>query len=237
MARFRNLLLALTPAFALGCAASPARHVADTTLSAPNVEVFLTSSAGDHIRRVKISEAPQTPSVTGTVDRSQKRQKFLGVGGSLTQASAAALYTLSPEKRQEVLDAYFGPDGAHYGLSRTHIASSDFSEYSYTYSPQAGVFSIEEDRRNGLLALIKDARDVEGARFELMASPWTAPPWMKDNHAFYDPGKRRGGTLLESNYEAYAQYLVDYVRAYGAEGSPIWSISPVNEPQGNAGSW
>ncbi|MEL6547529.1 MAG: glycosyl hydrolase family 30, partial [Myxococcota bacterium] len=125
------------------------------------------------MRRVELPEARATPSVTVTVDRSRKRQKFLGVGGSLTQASAAALNSLSPEKRRQVLDAYFGPDGAHYGLSRTHIASSDFSEYSYTYSPQAGLFSIEEDHRNGLLDLIKDARAVTGARFELMASPWT----------------------------------------------------------------
>ncbi|MEM6732195.1 MAG: glycosyl hydrolase family 30, partial [Myxococcota bacterium] len=148
----------------------------------------------------------------------QPRQRFYGVGGSLTQASAAALRTISPEKRHEVLVAYFGEQGARYGLSRTHIASSDFSEYSYTYSPEPGVFSIEEDRKNGLLDLIRDARSVPGASFELMASPWTAPPWMKDNAAYYDSKTRRGGRLLEEHYDAFARYLVNYVQAYAREG-------------------
>ncbi|MEO1172282.1 MAG: glycoside hydrolase family 30 beta sandwich domain-containing protein, partial [Myxococcota bacterium] len=167
----------------------------------------------------------------------QPRQVFLGVGGSLTQASAAALSTLSEEKRKEVLAAYFGAEGAAYGLSRTHIGSSDFSQYSYSHSPSPDTFSIDEDRRNGLLALIQDARASAGADFKLIASPWTAPPWMKDNNQFFDPVGRRGGRLLKEYYRAYAEYFVNTIQAYAHEGIPVWAVTPVNEPNGNAGSW
>ncbi|MEL6348498.1 MAG: glycoside hydrolase family 30 protein [Myxococcota bacterium] len=203
------------------------------------VRVYLTSSAGDQMREMGVSEA--TPAATIAILSDQKRQVFYGVGGSLTQASAAALAELSPQKRRAVLDAYFGENGARYGLSRTHIASSDFSESTYTYAPEADPslsgFSIEADRKNGLLALIKDARAAPGADFDLIASPWTAPPWMKDNNQFYDTSARRGGTLLEEHIETFANYLVAYIEAYRAEGIPIWAITPVNEPQGNGGSW
>ncbi len=199
--------------------------------------MFLTSSAGDHMREISSAHSSGEPSAHIRVVRDRPRQVFFGVGGSLTQASAAALKTLTPEKRREVLEAYFGEDGARYSLSRIHIASSDFSEYSYTYSPAPGVFSIEEDQKNGLIALIRDAQSVPGSSFRIVASPWTAPPWMKDNGKYYDPKERRGGRLLEEHRGAFADYLVKYIRAYASQGIPIWAITPVNEPQGNNGSW
>lgn len=171
----------------------------------------------------------------------QVRQTFLGVGGSLTQASAAALRELSPAKRTEVLAALFGTDGARYALSRTHIGSSDFSEYSYSYAPDADPslagFSVAEDERNGLIQLIQDAKAIPGANFQLIASPWTAPAWMKDNGKLYEPERGRGGTLLREHYDTFARYFVAYLQAYAKRNIDIWAITPVNEPQGNAGTW
>lgn len=181
--------------------------------------------------------APATTAIN--VFPNRERQVFLGVGGSLTQASAAALSKLSEEKRAEVLAAYFGPDGAGYALSRTHVGSSDFSEYSYSYAPDADPslagFSIDEDRQNGLLQLITDAQAVPGASFQIVASPWTAPPWMKDNGQYYEPG--RGGRLLAEHYDTFARYFVAYLQAYQEAGVDIWALTPVNEPMGNGGNW
>ena len=183
----------------------PAETPADSG-EARRARVFLTSRAGDAMREtgaislVVPTAGPAEATAAINVYPDRERQVFHGVGGSLTQASAAALGKLSPEKRAEVLAAYFGPDGAGYALSRTHVGSSDFSEYSYDYAPDddpslAG-FSIEEDRQNGLLELITDAQAVPGASFRIVASPWTAPPWMKDNGKYY--GQGRGGRLLEA---------------------------------------
>ena len=41
-------------------------------------------------------------------------------------------------------------------------------------------FSIEEDRSD-LIPMIKDAMAISEDGFKIFASPWTAPPWMKDN--------------------------------------------------------
>jgi len=224
----------------------PAETPADSG-EARRARVFLTSRAGDAMREtgaislVVPTAGPAEATAAIHVYPGRERQAFHGVGGSLTQASAAALGKLSPEKRAEVLAAYFGPDGAGYALSRTHVGSSDFSEYSYDYAPDddpslAG-FSIEEDRQNGLLELITDAQAVPGASFRIMASPWTAPPWMKDNGKYYDPGQRRGGRLLEGHYDTFARYFVAYLQAYREAGVDIWALTPVNEPMGNGGNW
>jgi len=217
---------------------------ATTGSDGSSARVLLTSAAGDSARevgRAAFTEGKATGDIRITVHPDRMRQVFLGVGGSLTQASAAALKKLSPAKRAEVLEAYFGKDGAQYALSRTHIASSDFTEYSYTYAPKKEAelkdFSIEEDRKNGLLDLIKDAQKVSGAQFQLIASPWTAPPWMKDNGKFYDSPKGRGGKLLEQHHATFARYFARYIEAYKKEGIDIWAVTPVNEPQGNNGTW
>lgn len=209
-----------------------------------DAQIFRTSSTGnatEAVGSVQLTSAAVEATVRVKVHPDRHQQVFLGVGGSLTQASAAALSKLSPAKRQEVLVAYFGTDGAQYALSRTHVGSSDFTEYSYSYAPKGDPtladFSVEEDEKNGLLQLIHDAQKVPGASFDLIASPWTAPPWMKDNGKYYESEKGRGGRLLEQHYETFARYMVKYIQAYRAKGIDIWALTPVNEPQGNAGTW
>jgi glucosylceramidase len=187
-------------------------------------------------------EAPRGPAQVEVVVRADRpRQTWLGVGGSLTQASASVLATLTAPRRRQVLAALFGPDGARYALSRTHVASCDFSTSSYTYAaeddPSLAGFSIQVDRENGHLDLIRDALATPGAAFRLIASPWSAPPWMKDNGRLFDPVKRRGGRLLVEHYPTFARYLARYVESYAAEGVPIWALTPVNEPHGNQGTW
>ncbi len=237
-------LLLVTAALLAACeACSPGATPADSN-GVRRAKVFLTSRAGDAMREtgdVAFGAPSSGTAARITVHPDRERQLFHGIGGSLTQASAAALAALSPEKRAEVLEAYFGTDGAQYALSRTHIGSSDFSEYSYSYAPEEDAslagFSIDEDVRNGLLTLIQDAQAVPGADFRMIASPWSAPAWMKDNGKLYEPERRRGGRLLESHYDTFARYFVAYLRAYADSGVDTWAITPVNEPQGNGGNW
>jgi glucosylceramidase len=58
-----------------------------------------------------------------------------------------------------------------------------------------------------------------------MASPWTAPTWMKTNQAF------KGGSLLPEFYEAYAQYFVKYIKEMAKHGIAIHAVTPQNEPE------
>jgi len=45
-------------------------------------------------------------------------------------------------------------------------------------------------------------------QLKIVASPWTAPAWMKENNDWYSKGW--GGALLSTNYDAFARYMVKY---------------------------
>jgi glucosylceramidase len=208
------------------------------------MDALLTSAAGDAQRVVSLADlAPPAPPAAPPlrVREDRPRQNLWGVGSSLTQASASALTSLTPSARAEVLRRAFAPDEAAFSLVRTHIGSCDFSTSSYCYAPEPDPalrgFSLDVDRGNGLLDLLRDARDVPGAAFRLIASPWTAPPWMKDNGRFHEPEARRGGRLLPEHHETFALYTARYVEEMAAEGLDIWALTPVNEPHGNQGTW
>lgn len=208
------------------------------------MHAVLTSARGDAQRVVTLDEvAPRgaAPAAALCVDPHEERQTVLGIGTSLTQASAVALSSLTAERRREVLELAFGPRGAGFSMIRTHIGSCDFSTSSYCYAPDpdpalAG-FSLDVDRENGHLDLLRDAHAVEGASFRTIASPWTAPPWMKDNGRYHDPEGHRGGRLLPEHRETFARYTAAYVEAMAAEGVDVWGLTPVNEPHGNRGTW
>jgi glucosylceramidase len=156
-------------------------------------------------------------------------QSFLGIGGAITDASAEVFAQLPPEKQQEFLTAYYDPEqGIGYSLARTPIHSSDFSSGSYTYIEEgdAGLktFSIEHDRAYKI-PLIKKAIETAGGSLMLYASPWSPPAFMKDNNDML-----HGGKLLPEYRDAWALYYTRFIKAYEAEGMPIWGITVQNEP-------
>ena len=206
------------------------------------LRAVVTSSAG--LLQQPLHLADRRAGSTGasvTVHPDRPRQTIYGIGSSLTQASAAVLQRLPAATRRRVLQAAFGPDGACFSMVRTHIGSCDFSTHSYCHAPEPDAalagFSLDADRDIGLLALLRDAATVPGADFRLIASPWTAPPWMKDNGRYFEPDAKRGGRLLAEHYGTFARYTARYIRAMAAEGLPIWALTPVNEPHGNQGTW
>jgi glucosylceramidase len=201
-----------------------------------SVSIFQTTREGDRLATVAPLSLPEgAPARSLKVDTAKTYQTLIGIGGSFTESGAQVLYELSEEQQAAVFEAYFSPEGAHLSLTRTHVASCDFSVRNYTYAPVAGDvelehFTIEADRTY-LLPMIKSAQAVEGAQFKIMASPWTAPPWMKSNQTW------NGGELLPEHYGTFADYMVRYIKAYADEGIPIWAITPVNEPLGNGANW
>ena len=198
------------------------------------VEVYETSASGNQL--TKITEFPSAENVdTIQINPEEAFQKITGFGGSFTESSAYLLNKLSKENRSKIMEAYFGESGARYSLTRTHISSCDFSLSNYTYAPVEGDlelthFSIEEDR-DDLIPMIKEAMAITKDGFEIVASPWTAPPWMKDNNAYV------GGKLLPEHYDTFALFFSKYLDAYKAEGIDIWGLTPVNEPHGNGNNW
>lgn len=239
--------------------ASAADHETAVAMKSPIIRVgttstdfIQTSAEGDRLKPmppVHFQRAKAKGCVTVTVNPAIRRQTLEGIGGALTEASAYVLAHLPKGKRGEVLDRFYGPKGARFTMARTHIGACDFSvvgKYSYADVPgDVGLqhFSIAPDQRGfpgtkeptyALLPLIKDAL-ARNPHLKIVASPWSAPAWMKDNQDWYGQGK--GGSLLPEHYDTFARYLVRYLQAYRAEGVKVWAITPENEPLGNGGQW
>ncbi|MEO1653055.1 MAG: glycoside hydrolase family 30 protein, partial [Bacteroidota bacterium] len=203
---------------------------------APKLElaVYETSAKGNQL--TQLSEfTPSEEAITIKLDPEQTFQTITGFGGSFTEASAHLLNKLGAENREKVLEAYFGDSGAKYSLTRTHMNSCDFSLSNYSYAPKAGdkeleSFSIEEDK-DDIIPMIKDAIAKSTSGFRIISSPWTAPPWMKDNEDWM------GGKLLPEYYDTWAMFFAKYVDAYQAEGIDIWGFTVENEPLGNDSNW
>ncbi|MFY0654712.1 MAG: glycoside hydrolase family 30 protein [Cyclobacteriaceae bacterium] len=198
------------------------------------VEVYETAANGNKLTRLSDFNTSEEK-VAINLRPDQTFQKITGFGGAFTESSAYLLNRLGDENRKKVLNAYFGRDGANYSLTRTHINSCDFSLTNYSYAPVADDkelenFSIEEDM-DDLIPMIKDALNTSEDGFKIFASPWTAPPWMKDNKDWV------GGKLLPEYYDTWALFFSKYLDAYKAQGIDIWGLTVENEPHGNGNNW
>jgi glucosylceramidase len=164
------------------------------------------------------------------VDTTRRFQTHLGFGGAFTEAAATVWQALPEPAREQLLRDCFDPVHGHgYTLGRVHINSCDFALGNYAHVERPGdfaldSFSIERDRR-ALLPFIRAAQRVAGRPLQLLASPWSPPAWMKTNGDM-----NHGGRLKPECRSAWAQCFVRFIRAYEAEGVPIWGVSVQNEP-------
>jgi glucosylceramidase len=199
-----------------------------------SADIYETSASGNAL--TKIASSPSSnQAVEIEIHPEEKFQTITGFGGSFTQATATLLNKLSAANRSKILAAYFGKDGAQYSLTRTHINSCDFSTHNYAYAAIPGDtalqhFTIAEDQKT-LIPIIKEAMKMSEDGFKIIASPWTAPPWMKDNNDW------KGGKLLPQYRTTWANYFSKYIAAYQKEGIDIWSVTVENEPLGNGNNW
>lgn len=198
------------------------------------IEVYETSASGHKLTKLMGFEAQGETAILKILPE-EKFQTITGFGGSFTEASAYLLNQISAENRDKILEAYFGESGARYSLTRTHMNSCDFSLNNYSYAPVENDkaldhFSIQEDQ-DDILPMIKEAMAKSKDGFKIIASPWTAPPWMKDNNDW------RGGKLLPEYYDTWALFFSKYVDAYRSEGIDIWGFTVENEPLGNDNNW
>ena len=199
------------------------------------VQVYETSATGNSLKKITDFSQNSNP-ITITLNPEEKFQTITGFGGAFTESSAYLVTKLSEANRKKIMNAYFGADGANYSLTRTHINSCDFSLKHYAYAMVDGDknlehFSIEEDKNNNLIPMILQAKAISKEGFKIIASPWTSPPWMKDNKNWV------GGKLLPEYYDTWALYFSKYIDAYKKEGIDIWGVTVENEPHGNGNNW
>jgi glucosylceramidase len=231
-----------------------------------SVQVLLTSEAGGRLEscdQVSFKKG-NTPDRHIKIEPGFKNQTIEGIGSSFTESSAFVLAHLEPSRRQEVMENIYGHSGANFSIARTPIGSTDFSvegKYCYQNSETSENFDISVDKDGfdpdqypgikdphfDILPMIKEALDIKtrqsDSTLNIVASAWTAPPWMKDIEDWFVGGspengfKGTGGSLKPEHQSTYANYLIKYLKSYQQEGIPIWAITPVNEPGGNNGQW
>ncbi len=166
------------------------------------------------------------------VDANQTFQSIDGFGNCLTDGSATLIHKMNPEARAAILKELFATDGNNIGISylRVSLGASDLSEKPFTYDDLAAgetdfnlqKFSIEPNRKD-LIPVLKEILRINPT-IKILASPWSAPTWMKTNNEF------KGGSLKKECYEVYANYFVKYIKDMKAEGITIDAITIQNEP-------
>lgn len=220
MTTIRPVLFAVAAALALSGSAA----------EAGDIQVWLTTQDATKqlAREADISFADGRQAATITIDTDIRYQEIVGFGAALTDASAWLIQTKMTEaQRTALLNELFGR-GLGLSFTRLTIGASDFSRRQYSFDdqpkgardPDLKDFSIE---RAEVLPVIKQAL-VINPQLKIMASPWSAPGWMKSSDSLIQ------GSLLPEAFPAYAEYFRRTIDAYAAEGVPLYAITIQNEP-------
>jgi glucosylceramidase len=170
--------------------------------------------------------------LTIEVDSSQAFQNMDGFGFTLTGGSAYVINRLPATEKTALLRELFSNDDNAIGVSylRLSMGASDLDASVFSYDDVgAGQTDINLDKfslapdKTELIPLLKEILAIQPA-IKLLATPWSAPVWMKDNNSTI------GGSLQTKYYDVYAKYFLKYIQQMKAEGITIDAITPQNEP-------
>jgi glucosylceramidase len=202
--------------------------------SAQTVSLYLTAPDRSALLALQppIAFTPAASAQTITVNAAKTYQTIDGFGFALTGGSAQLIEHMDPAKRADLLHNLFttGGDGIGVSYLRLTIGSSDMNDHVYSYDDLApnqtdvpmAHFSLEPDKSD-VIPVMKQILAID-PKIKTLASPWSAPLWMKTN------GAAKGGVLEPKYFAAYATYLTRYVEGMKAEGIPIDTLTIQNEP-------
>ena len=164
------------------------------------------------------------------VDARQSYQEMLGFGFALTGGSAELLMKMPEAERSAILRELFSTEPGCLGISvvRLTVGASDMNSFVFSYDDMP---EGKTDYELKHFSLSQDLKDVVPVMQEIvalnpsiwiMASPWSAPAWMKEKYDVrggkmrwrkdasgrIDPGAdrypRRGGNRVSCGQEGGA---------------------------------
>lgn len=169
------------------------------------------------------------------INRQSRGQRSYGFGVGFTGAVSYVLDQLPKELQKCVFNSYFSKHtGLKMNMLRVPIGgtSFDFSPWSYNETPENDVFLANFTRldprdvkRNCQIKRIM--RVAKNPRFKVIATLWSAPPWMKRRNLWV------GGLdnqLKEEFYQTYANYFLKFIHYMYIDGVPIWAVTTGSEP-------
>jgi len=204
---------------------------------------------------------------SGTVNFTSKLQQIDGFGVAPTFGRAGFIQSAQGTVPQQVVDLMFNPKtGAGFSMLRFGIddviSSNPISQSSAAGVANSGIFIVKtppsscsvtptyswDHSAGGEVWLGQQALKYGVNR--LYADSWGAPAYMKTNNNYSSGGVVCDGTAstqgtgshcLVSGFSdcraAYANYMVQYVKDFQADGVPISDMGWINEPNENTPSY
>lgn len=172
---------------------------------------------------------PASAQGSATVQTAALRQPIAGFGASGAFGMAGQIRQLPPKLRTRVLNLLFSPTvGA--GLSVVRSLVNDGvdgqtiepapGQWDWNITPDDQIWLMHQAERYGVKTF--------------MATPWSAPAWMKANDSVTGGPGDTANHLLPKDYHAYAVYLANVVRGYATHFHIHFSVISVqNEPNMN----
>ena len=105
-------------------------------------------------------------------------------------------------------------------------SAGTWESFTFTEIANTDNFSLAGPDQQYLLPILKKIRAIN-PDIKLLATPWTAPRWMKTNNHWV------GGQLKSEHYNDFANYFIKYLDEMAAQGLNIWAITVQNEPENN----
>jgi glucosylceramidase len=166
------------------------------------------------------------------VNPSTTYQTMDGFGAAMTDSAAYLINGSSA--RNSIMNDLFSSSGIGLNFVRLPMGASDISLNNYSYDDTAGDtslshFSVGHDTAY-IIPIMQQARSLSPS-LKILATPWSAPGWMKIGGTFVGNCNGSSNYLQNALYTTYANYFVKFVQAYqNTYNLPIYMVSMQNEP-------
>jgi len=209
-----------------------------TTTETITDQVAIRLTTGDELHKFVTGTANFSPGSGSNpfkiqVTEAITYQQMDGIGAALTDSSAWLITNTPAITRTKVLSDLFSSDGIGISYVRLPMGASEFvtgTYYTYDDDLPPGItdtqlvsFTIDHDRPY-IIPILREAMRLN-PELKVIASPWSAPAWMKSSGTLTG-----GGSLKPEYYQVYANYFVSFTQAYSQAGIPIHAITIQNEP-------
>ena len=200
---------------------------------------------------LRVGRTPESTSHASTptlsIDTTRVRQPIDGFGASITEATSWLWHNRVTDKERCIRDLFSPRDGIGISMLRQPIGPSDHVSAPYRFVrrfPDRNLNSLDfTPEMERVLPMVEAANDcalaTQSHALNIMASPWSAPWWMKTNLSVL--GKRRytriTGHLRRGMSAAYARYITGFARLYAQRGLPLFALTVTNEPDYPQSRW
>lgn len=209
-----------------------------STANAAPVRAYLTTADQQRLLSPSTVSKPAGPVIR--IDPQRQHQRMAGFGAAISEGSAWLMrHGMSEAQRDALMRELFTREGGGLGfdLTRLTIGASDFSRQHYSLDdmppgqtdPELKHFSLDRERAD-VIPAVKQALALN-PQLQVMASPWSAPGWMKTSDSLVQ------GQLRPEFHGAFAHYMVRYVQEMQAEGVPVFALTLQNEPHFEPGDY